>query len=295
MSRLEKKCFIASAGAHSVLMLLLFLWPLLFVSKKAAELALPELTFIPLSATITDGPTQGGGNPNVKTMPAPAARPAPPQLTVAPPPPKPAPAVAREEAEPPPKALKDTESEKSTTKAKPDTSDDSGDIKVGKKKKIEISLTKESGSPSGKSTKSDARSRSDAMADARAARDRYAARVNQIVGAIGQGVSGGTSIDIPGPGGAAFVNYAQFVMAKYKAEWAPPPEFADERFMVKAKVVILRNGSVESFEIVNRSGRPALDESVNRLKHLTFIQPFPEGAQDERRTFYIKFIPKSDE
>src|SRR5262249_36807604 len=103
------------------------------------------------------------------------------------------------------------------------------------------------------------------------------------------GVSSETSIDVPGPGGAAYANYSSFVQAVYYRSWTPPPDLADDSAAVQVRVVILRSGTVESFKIIKRSGHAALDKSVERLRQVSFIAPFPEGATDEKRAFIIEF------
>jgi len=65
--------------------------------------------------------------------------------------------------------------------------------------------------------------------------------------------------------------------------------------VVTARVVIARDGSVVSAEIVERSKAPALDQSVtSALGRVTTIgRPFPEGSTDERKTFLIEFDLKA--
>jgi outer membrane biosynthesis protein TonB len=301
MTRLEKKCLAASASAHGALAFLLFLGPLIWVSRQP-ELARPVLNLIP--TRLLDGVMAGGGSPLAKALPAPAPMAAAqrPLIIAAPPPPKPetAPAKpeskpARQETEPPAKNHKKTAEAVTPNKkllAKADEPDDA-DGKPGKKK-IQISLERESGSSKSKSNSSspssaDARSQTESRV--RAAQAQYAARLNQVLGAIGQGLSTGTAIDVPGPGGEAYADYGQWVVTVYYQAWLPP-NVADESATVTAEVVILRNGTVESFRIIKRSGHGGLDKSVDLLRKVTFIERFPEGTHDERRTFIIDFIPR---
>jgi TonB family protein len=99
---------------------------------------------------------------------------------------------------------------------------------------------------------------------------------------------------VPGPGGEAYANYADFVEMFYRGKWSPPSDLADNKAVVSASVVILRSGKVASFTIVKRSRNAALDDSVDRLRKLDFVAPFPEGARDEKRTFNINFILHSE-
>jgi hypothetical protein len=72
MNRLERKCFIASAGTHVLLLILLFAAPAMMLSKKK-KLNIPVLTFLP--SITTDQMLVGGGNPAVTQPPAPIPAP----------------------------------------------------------------------------------------------------------------------------------------------------------------------------------------------------------------------------
>jgi outer membrane biosynthesis protein TonB len=314
MTRLERKCFVASASAHGVFALLLAIGPVIWVTKHPEQVTLPVLTFLP--SRLVDGATGGGGNPKITEMPAPAP-PAPPQvISLAPPQPAipnpepPAEAPAKSEPKPPKAEPKSAKSDAESTptkprskkggepivvdkKSKPDDTDDGAETKPGKKHTIELSFARD------KSSSSDGErdSRAKAEANARAAREAQAAfssRLNSVLGAIGQGMSSGTSVEMPGPGGEAFADYAQFVELFYKRAWSPPTDLADNKAVVRAMVVILHNGTVESFKLVKPSRNAALDESVERLKKLKTVEAFPEGAKEIKRTFYINFILQSE-
>jgi TonB family protein len=118
--------------------------------------------------------------------------------------------------------------------------------------------------------------------------------VGSVLGAIGAGISSGTSIEAFGPGGEATADYAQFVEFFYRRAWSQPAEVDDDLATVKATVVIRRDGTVESFRITKRSGNATLDNSVQRLENLRSVEPFPEGARDERRTFVLNFNLKAE-
>ena len=86
MNRLQQKCVIASAGIHSLLLLILLVGPAFLTSKSKSDNS-PILDVIP--ANLIDAAFSGGGNPNAK--PPPPAPPAPPAPPVA----QPAPAASR--------------------------------------------------------------------------------------------------------------------------------------------------------------------------------------------------------
>jgi len=265
---------------------------------------LSVLTFIP--DRLTDGASSGGGSPKAKISPLPAAAPAPaaapPVLLVPPNPVPPAPAPPKSqppavkpeqpaESEPPPKPRRHTgEPVPSETKSETKVEELSS-VSEAKpaKHKVEVSLTRET-SPSKESREA---AKQAAAAQARAAQARYASGVNNVLNTLAQGVSSGTHVDVPGPGGEAYGNYKQAVISIYHRAWSPPSDLADSLATVTVQVVILRNGKVESFKVLKRTGHSALDRSVERLVNVRSIAPFPEGAPDDRRLFIIDFNLRS--
>src|SRR5579862_8187810 len=92
MNRLQKKCFIASAGIHLLLALILVIGPG-FIASRSKQDDVPILDFIPIKTV--DELVSGGGNPKAKSAPALPAQPEP-----QPQPPVPA-AVPQPQPEPP--------------------------------------------------------------------------------------------------------------------------------------------------------------------------------------------------
>src|SRR5262249_55672353 len=101
MDRLQKKCFIASAGIHLLLALIRIIGPA-FISTKNKPDDSPILDFVPVKTV--DALISGGGNPNAKPPPpAPTPQPQPP---VPPPAPQAEPEKVREpEPKVPPKEI----------------------------------------------------------------------------------------------------------------------------------------------------------------------------------------------
>src|SRR6266567_653208 len=66
MNRLQKKCFIASAGLHLLLVIILLIGPA-FLGSREKAVTLQYIDIIP--AKIIDAPFVGGGNPNAKPPP----------------------------------------------------------------------------------------------------------------------------------------------------------------------------------------------------------------------------------
>ncbi len=304
MNRTEKKCFYTSAATHFTLLTLLFLSPALVLTKKS-DLNRPVLTFLP--SITTDMMAVGGGNPAVQQPPAKAAALLPEQ-------PPPAPVQPNQESEakpePPvtPKALK-SEAFPSPVKPVPKTAfapskpeksaSESLPTKFAAEKptrKFEPSFTESKGSskPNNSSSKAaEAKARSDAAAKARAWQQAYTSQVQKLGNQLSEGLSNGTSIEIPGPGGAAYANYGLLIEAIYAQAWMPPSELSDETGVVKARVVIRKDGRVSSWKIQSSSKNRALNRSVERALEINPMPPFPDGAKDSERSFIIDFDLKT--
>src|SRR5438034_11031656 len=67
MSRLQKKCFIVSAGVHLLLLIILLVCPA-FLSSKTHSEDVQALPFYP--SKLIDAALMGGGNRNAKPPPA---------------------------------------------------------------------------------------------------------------------------------------------------------------------------------------------------------------------------------
>lgn len=303
MSRLQKKCLIASSGLHGLLVVVVLFGAAFFTAKDNLD-KLPPMEFI--DAKIIDGLTKGGGNPNVKPAP-PAPNPNP----------APQPSVAKTESLPPPKqraeTVKPTKPESAPPKAhkaevvKEQPKNDQGleptPKPTKKKKEIEVDPTKmvvrndegaKRRADAAKEKAKQEREEREYAAAQRQAQMANTARLNSALNNLKNNLSSGTSVEQFGPGAEAFVDYAQFVKQKYDEAWIAPGDGSDDSATVQVKVTIARNGKVVSAEIVKRSGNVVLDNSIDRvLKRVQFVAPFPEGAKDAERTFKIDFVLKS--
>jgi len=273
MERLQKKCFIASAGAHLLLALILVVGPA-FISTKTKSDDMPILDFVPMKTV--DALISGGGNPNAKSPPAaPIPQPQPP---VTPPAPSPQPEKAKD-PDPPKEVVKELKPEES--------------LEPGKKK-VEISTKLVSRSHEDNSeakARADEKARQEA-AKAADARRRLAHQLGQMANRIGDEVSGGTTIELKGPGGGGipYANFLQAVKTRYANAWVVPDGATDDQATTVASVTIARDGSVVSSHIVRRSGDAAVDQSVQAtLDRVTFAAPLPDDAKENQRTVTINF------
>lgn len=133
-----------------------------------------------------------------------------------------------------------------------------------------------------------------AVASANAQAQKAAAeKLNAIANAVGsihQNLSGSAMVEFPaGPGGAAFINYRDFIFSAYYKAWETPDERSGSQ-SVRVEIVVARDGRVMSAKIVDKSGNAALDKSVRQaLDRVPRLPAFPVTTSDETRTFYINF------
>ena len=308
MSRLQKKCLIASAAAHVLLVCILVFAPAFVWSKKNAD-NLPVLEFVP--AKLVDELMSGGGKPNATPPPVQkleTAEPSPVQPIASKPPepqpetpPKPAPQppaveqpVVKKNPEPVLPVPKEKSKPLKPTKSEPTPSENPRSTKVEtQKSRIELNLKQVK--RSAKDTAA-VKAQVEEEANARKAADTRRALLNSSIKNLAQNLSPGTNIDIPGPGGEAYANYGQIVKSIYDDAWQEPKDVADENATVETTVTIDRDGTVSFSATTRKTGIVALDKSVDaalRRVQATKLPPFPEGTKDAKRTFIINFNLKS--
>jgi len=281
MNRLQKKCFIASAGLHLLLVVILFMGSA-FLGSREKPVALQYIDIIPFK--VIDAPFVGGGNPNAKP-PAPT-----PQIQ--------APPVQQPAAQPqPPEKVSPPETVKETRQLKPEP--DSLEVNDRKPRGPQINTQAVVSRKLAKANPTEpSKDSSQAQARANALR---AAQVQNILQNLKDGRSSSTTIDIQGPGGEAYAGYEIVLQSIYKKYYdealSAAGDIADGNNSAEVSITIERTGSVTASHIVTSSGNAALDKVVKRvLAKVTYIRPFPEGSKDSQRTFTIVFDlkPKRD-
>lgn len=313
MNTTEKKCFIASAAGHGLLVLVILLAPAFFVPEKRPDE--PLLTLIP-SAILDElrpSGTPGVAPHEMRTMVTPPPPPPPPPPTPAQPQveqrkvertpepepePEPRPAPKRVQTdipkiEPEPKKAA---SKKAPTKSEPKKSGVKVDLTTSKT--VQLSKNKSE-------SKSDSKSKADSKAreDQRRKYDLLAKNLDSQTRAIDHAIlglknnpSGSTQIYVPGDGNGIYASYSQYVKSVYDAAWVFRDDIADLRISVKATIKVARDGTVinASIDRDGKSGNAVLDKSVlDVLRRVKFIHPFPEGSKDVERTFELNFNPAS--
>jgi TonB family protein len=276
MNRLQKKCFIASAGFHLLLAAILFIGPG-FISSKTKSEDWPVLTFVPDITTDQPFSHAGGGAPRPQ---APVPVPPQPQPQVSPP------QVIQRQPDPP--------------KIVERTRDDSESVEAStqpKKRSPQISTTPVVRKTNSKNTPKQKNETETQQRDVADARKRAADQILNAARDLRNGLSSATSIEssIGEGSGLSYANYAQWVKTVYEEAWVPPDDTSNDDANTKVSVTIASDGRVIDSHIIGRSGESRVDGSVQRtLDRVTNIgKPFPEGSKDKQRTYTINFNLKA--
>ncbi|HXD00442.1 MAG TPA: TonB family protein [Verrucomicrobiae bacterium] len=282
MNRLQKKCLIASGALHGLLLLILVFGAALMPEDKISPAN--RITFFDPSK-VTDGPTQGGGSPQIDQAQPPVVPVTQPQPPVsAPVQPQPQPPV-QPQPQPPrqdtpqftPAPTKDAESFK-PVKPKPAQTDDFTPVDRPPVQKV--------------ASNSDAAA---ADAKARAAAEnqrRIANQINKGISRLSGSLSQATVVETSSgdDGGEAAANYRDIVYSIYHAAWNRPVSLNDDSATVVVSISIGRDGRVIRHEITKPSGNPVMDRSIETtLDNVTDIAPFPEGSKDAVRMYSLTF------
>jgi TonB family protein len=301
MTRFEKKCFVGAAALHG----LLLVGVVASAAFQGPPPQQPVSTINWVALQTTDKPGLMKGNPDAKPVvktEAPAAKPAEPQPQKAQPEPektepRPEPTKAQTHASKPPKhhvepdltPTKSSDSEPINTKSWKPRSTHDIKVDLGSKSVVKKPHTTKS------STSSDD---SDARAE-ESARKATARSISRALGGLATSITKGAAkaevFDLPGQGGgAAFVDYRTALFSAYYNAWICPQDIDNDLASVEVKVVVARNGSVVSAEITKKSSDSSLNRSVQRaLDSVSKLPPFPEGANDDQRSFKLRFNLKA--
>ena len=264
MNRLQKKCVIATAGFHLLLLVILFVGPAFFNAKPKDDSQVLDV----IPANLVDAALNSGVKGATPPPLAPPVTPQPPTPPVPPPPvqppPTPEPTFAEQvkkffTPQPPPKLTPLTPVEKQPPTSKINLVPVTRNVP-----KTPVTVKPKDNSQAIKSTLQSLR--------------------NQL--------SSATTVDMPGNSSVAYANYGTVVVSVYYQTWptVAPNGMDNDNAMVKFSVTIARDGTVISSRIVNKSGDANVDAAVRRmLDRVTFIAPFPEGATENQRTYPINF------
>ncbi len=270
MNRLQKKCVLATAGFHLLLLVILFVGPAFFLSREKPDDNTPVLDMI--SPVTIDAATTGVQSAQ-PPPPAPAVVPPQPAPTPTPPAPKPEPVVVPPEPTPMPEKNIEPVKPPKEPVVKPSVT----------KPKINLEL-KERTVPKAPTM----------TANATPATPDKSKEVKSMLRALRNNLSSSTTIDMPGNSSAAAANYAQVVKSVYEQAWTPPDDTSSDDADIKVRVTIASDGTVISARVIAPSGDASVDRSVrSTLERVQFIAPFPSGTSDKERTYIINFNLKS--
>lgn len=267
-NRLQKKCFVASAGLHLLLASILILGSAFLAAPKKAE-PTAYVHFIPDFTTdehIMGGGTPSGGPPPPPVPPVRTPDPAPTPAVSNPRPPTPTP--------PPPRPS-------TATKAP---------------MPLPLRPDPRGTRPASQRTDNGAAAQAAAQARAQQLREALNNRIGQSLTGIG-GLSHSTELhfsDGIGGGGRSYANFLDTVRSRYEEAWFVPDGVTDDNATTEASVTIARNGDVISARVTRSSGNGDVDASVREvLQRVKFVAPLPEASSDSQRTVEINFNVKA--
>lgn len=308
MSRLQKKCLIASSALHGLLAVILLVGTA-FLVKEEEHVDQTVLNFIP--DKLVDAAMQRAAGPVAPALPPPSQ---PPALMSQPPPVTP-PAAKQPELDPKeePKSpkLESKKSEPEEVKKDPSKVDVTAlkPIKTPKKAeavrparphvKVNIGVTTLRPSEDLEKARQEAAANTE-KARQEAAANTAKANAARIASALGEFdkktsklASDNIGVSAFGDGtiGVSYASFESWVQKVYWEAWRPPTDLAAGRSIVKVKVVIRKDGTIESANVTEPSGNSRLDANIRQLlaRVKTVGQGFPEGAKEEKRTYNIEF------
>jgi TonB family protein len=254
MNRLQKKCVMATAGIHLLLLVILIVGPAFFMPKSKTD-DFHVLDVIP--ANLIDASFNSG----VANAQAPAPVVTPPQ----PPPTPPAPVTQ-------PTLVQRFEKIFKSEPIKPTTN-------TTQPRKIQINTQLVARTPPKTSPNDDARARAFKNAAQRLKKNFTPGTVVDMPGTSS---------------GASYASYRDVIATIYYEAWTPPGNADNDEANTKVSVTIANDGTVISASIVTPSGDTHVDASIQRtLERVTFIAPFPKDAVEKERTYTINFNLKA--
>jgi TonB family protein len=275
MNRLQKHCVLVSTGLH-LLLLVALLFGSGFRSKQPERPDIKSFHMMSSSVmeSLLDDPADAAGKqepePVIKT---PVAEPPPeeikePETPKAEPAPRPEPVV---KPRPKPEPAKVPAISKRIEKPKPKPAKPV--IKVSRIYKSNTSRRK----PSAKTQQP------------RVPRPSVPqVTLNQNLNKVGGGsrLKGVTTIS-----GSSLGKYGLLVQSAYDRQWRQPNGISSRDLTVKVKVIVAKDGSIQSAKISQSSGISAMDQSIERAIQMVqrIAEAPPKGASLSNRTFILNF------
>jgi TonB family protein len=259
MNRLQKKCVIATAGIHLLLLLVLVFGSAFFNPQPKPD-DTQLLDVIP--ANLVDAALNSG----VRN----ATPPAPTQIVVPPPQPTPPTPVVT-----PPPTLMERVERAFTPEPKPEPTKPAPEKAESKPHQIQVNTQLVARTaPKNSTSKPQPNSRA----------------LNNVIKNLRNNLSSPTEVNLSGDSTVAYANYGDVVVSVYHHAWVPPDGMDSDSVTVQFKVTIASDGTVISARVIAPSGDASVDAAVQRmLDRVTVIAPFPEGVTEKERTYTINF------
>ena len=280
MTRLQKKCLIAAAGTHLLVVVVVLCSG--FITSKPKPDDTQVLDVIP--ANLIDAAFNSG----VKNPPTPPiTKPPEPPTPIADPP---KPVVT------PPEPVKPVEPVKPPEEVKPV---EKPDVEIPKPKPPKpphvVKVNKDLVTVDNKQAQKEAaEAAKKAALEEKRLLDKKLKAIQTAANSIKNNSSSATTVDMPGTSSVSYASYASYVKTVYERDWTPPDDTASDDANVKVSVTISRDGTVAASRILNPSGDKKVDASVQRtLDHIDFIRAFPADAKEKEKTFIINFNLKA--
>ena len=112
--------------------------------------------------------------------------------------------------------------------------------------------------------------------------------LNQNLNKVGGGsrLKGVTTIS-----GSSLGRYGLLVQSAYDRQWRQPNGISSRDLTVKVKVIVAKDGSIQSAKISQSSGISAMDQSIERAIQMVqrITEAPPKGASLSNRTFILNF------
>ena len=283
MNRLQKKCLIAAAGTHLLVVVAVLCSG--FITSKPKPDDSQVLDVIP--ANLIDAAFNSGVKGAQPPPPAPIVKPPEPQPQPTPEPPKPVvvPQPKPEPTPPPEKIQPEDTKPADIPEPKPKPKPKPHQIEVDLKPVVRKNT------PAVDNSAAEAK---EAAKEAKRVRDARLKAIQNAARSIKENSSSATTVELRGDSTVAYANYASIVKSVYTQAWIPPDDTASDDANVKVSVTIANDGRVISAHIVGPSGDASVDKSVQRtLDRVSEIAPFPDGATDKERTYIINFNLKA--
>ena len=270
MNRLQKKCVIATAGIHLLLLVLLVFGSAFFNPQPKPDNT-QVLDFI--SPNVIDALSSSGRKDATPPPPAPAIVTPPQPAPPAPPQPAPKPAVT------PPPTLVDKVENFFKPEPKPEPIKPAPEKQASKPHQIQINTQLVARTAPKNSPATSKPDNSRAIASA--------------IKNLQNHLKPGPVVDVPGESSVAYSSYKDMLATIYYNAWVTPEGAANDEADAIVKITVARDGTVVTSRIVTPSGDAKVDESVRRaLNRVSSVDPLPDQSKSEQE-FTIDFNLKT--